>query len=374
MPVHNNNNISPFLLILLSSLLLLGLLFVSSASTETALANFGSPLYYFMRHSIYLSISLVAALIVMLLPIKLWYQASSWLLLIAIILLIAVLLPGVGKTVNGSSRWINLIFFQFQASELARLFLVIYIGAYLFRHEHQVRQGWKFLLQPTLILSIACLLLLQEPDFGSCILLISTIMTMFFMAGMRIRECAIVIGIVIITGVCLAILSPYRLERILTLLDPWAVRFDSGYQIVQALIAVGSGDWLGNGLGNSVQKFSYLPESYTDFIFSVLVEEMGTLGGIALISMYLLVALKILSIAKAAHDRQKYFASYVASGICIAFIMQVFLNIGVAIGLLPTTGMPLPFISYGGTNLLVNCISMAIIIRINFENHFVDTC
>ncbi len=369
MQQNNSVSISLLLLFLVTTLLLAGLLFVSSASTETSLAYFGTPFNYFIKHSIYLILGISLAFLIMTIPINVWYNFSYLFLLLAIILLIAVFVPGLGKSVNGASRWLDLVFLQIQASEVSRLLLIIYISAYLYRHEHNISQRLSVVMQPLLILTIIGILLILEPDFGSLILLCVTVLAMLFIAGMRVSNFVIILSLLGIIAVCAIVFSPYRIQRVQTLLDPWSSQFDGGYQIVQALIALGNGNWIGQGLGNSIQKFSYLPEAYTDFIFSVIVEEIGVIGGIAIILIYLLMIVKILFIAKVAYLREKVFASFLVYGIGIAFSCQVFFNIGVAIGILPTTGMPLPLISYGGTSLIVNCIAIALVIRADIENN-----
>ena len=251
-------SINLILLFLLTALLLCGLLFVSSASTETSLAYFGNPFNYFIKHSVYLILGIILALVIITIPINIWYRGSYVFLFLAIVLLVAVFIPGIGKTVNGSSRWIDLFFFQFQASEISRLLFIIYISAYLYRHENKISQGSRFLMQPLLILTISSILLILEPDFGSLILLCVSILAMLVLAGMRVGDFLAIMSILLIVSVCSIVFSSYRMQRIQVLLDPWGNQFSGGYQIVQALIALGNGDWLGQGLGNSIQKFSYL--------------------------------------------------------------------------------------------------------------------
>ena len=283
------------------------------------------------------------------------------------VLLILVLVPGVGKGVNGSHRWLPLGPLNLQASEVAKFCMVIYMGGYLVRRLDEVRSSWKGIAKPTLPLGIFCILLYFEPDFGALVVLMGTVMGMIFLGGMRFSQFIMVISSVIALLVAVVGLQPYRVARLQSFLDPWSDPFGTGYQLSQAQIAFGRGEWFGTGLGNSVQKLFYLPEAHTDFVFSVLAEELGFIGAAALIIIYGVLIVNIFRIGRRAEKIKAFFKAYVCYGFGIIFAGQALINIGVNVGALPTKGLTLPLVSYGGSSLLVSCAMLAVILRVDYE-------
>lgn len=349
------------------ALLGLGFVMVSSASSEVAAAQSGNSLYYMIRHLIYLAIGFAAGGLVLLVPVASWQKNGGKLLIAAFILLVLVLVPGIGREVNGARRWIGFGIFNIQPSELAKLFTAIYLGGYLVRRQADVRSSWKGLFMPLIVLGLMAGLLLSEPDFGATVVLVGAGIVMLFLGGVSLwRFLPMVIGVLIIGGVVMT--SPaYRLKRLTNFIDPWADQFGAGYQLSQALIAFGRGEWLGVGLGNSVQKQFYLPEAHTDFVFAVLAEELGMVGALLTVALFVVVTLRALHIGLCAEKEQQYFSAYVAYGVAIQWIGQFLINIGVNVGLLPTKGLTLPFLSYGGSSLVLCCVSLALLLRIDWE-------
>jgi len=289
------------------------------------------------------------------------------LLLSAFAMLVLVLLPGVGVEVNGASRWINVGLFNVQVSELAKLFFIIYLASYLARHGEEVRTQISGFLKPIGLLVIAAVLLLLEPDFGATVVLAAIVMGMIFMAGVKLFQFGGVLGLGALLMAGMAVSSPYRMKRLTTFIDPWADPFDSGFQLTQSLIAIGRGEWFGVGLGASIQKLFYLPEAHTDFVFAVLAEELGLLGVCTIIVLYAVLVWRAFVIAAQAVKAENFFASYLAYGIGIWFGLQSFINIGVNMGLLPTKGLTLPLMSYGGSSMVVMCAAIALLLRIDYE-------
>jgi len=349
------------------ALLGLGFVMVSSASSEVAAAQSGNSLHYMIRHLIYLAIGFAAAGVVLLVPVSTWQKNGGRLLVAALVLLVLVLIPGIGREVNGARRWIGFGIANIQPSELAKLFTVIYLAGYLVRRQADVRNSWKGLLMPLIVLGLMAGLLLSEPDFGATVVLVGAGITMLFLGGVSLlRFLPMVVGVVVI-GVVVMTSQAYRLKRLTNFIDPWADQFGAGYQLSQALIAFGRGEWLGVGLGNSVQKQFYLPEAHTDFVFAVLAEELGMVGALLTVALFVLVTLRALYLGLCAEKAQQYFSAYVAYGLAILWIGQFLINIGVNVGLLPTKGLTLPFLSYGGSSLVVCCISLALLLRIDWE-------
>ena len=288
-------------------------------------------------------------------------------LLVAIVLLVLVLIPGLGKSVNGSQRWLRFGFMSFQVSELVKLFTIIYLAGYLVRRSELVKTELGAFLRPLVVIVLVGLLLLAEPDFGAAVVIVLTSMGMLFVGGVRFSQFGILIAVFSAAAALLITSSEYRMRRMTGFLDPWADPFDGGFQLSQALIAIGSGSWSGVGLGSSVQKLHYLPEAHTDFLFSIFAEESGFIGVVLLIILFSFVVWRSLSIAAEADTHGSKFASFVALGIGIWFGLQAFINIGVNMGLLPTKGITLPMMSYGGSSILVFSITFALLLRIDFE-------
>ncbi len=347
------------------ALLAIGLVMVGSASMDVSSATFGDPLRVVLKQFLFMGVGLFAMGLMMLLPIS-RMQQMSWLgLLLAFFLLVVVLI--VGREINGSVRWIPLGFFNLQASEVAKLCVVIYLAGYLVRHLEEVRTQWSGFIKPMLVMAGLALLLLAEPDLGALVVLTVAVMGMIFMAGARFHQFLVMIaGVIILIGLMIW-MEPYRMARITSYMDPWAHAFGSGYQLTQALIAFGRGAWLGEGLGNSIQKLFYLPEAHTDFVFAVLAEEFGVVGSLLLLALFLFVAWRSLQLGSRSEDKGLLFHGFVAYGIALLFASQALINIGVNTGLLPTKGLALPLISYGGSSLIVNCLAFGILLRIDFE-------
>jgi len=288
-------------------------------------------------------------------------------LIFSLFLLVLVLVPGIGKTVNGSTRWLPLGFINLQVSELVKLFLVIYVAGYLVRHGDAVRRSlWGF-LKPMMMVGIAGLLLLIEPDFGATVVIMGTVLAMTFLAGARFVQFISFVTLFVCAAMLLVVTSPYRMQRLTSFANPWADPFDSGFQLTQSLIAIGTGGWFGTGLGGSVQKLFYLPESHTDFLFAVLSEELGFIGVAVVILLFSMLFFRSLKIASQAEAAGNYFAAYMAYGIGIWLSMQAIINMGVNVGLLPTKGLTLPLMSYGGSSLVVSCMAIGLLMRIQYE-------
>jgi cell division protein FtsW len=355
------------LLLIVTSLISLGLVFVASASVTFAEASYGDGWFFVKRYSVFMVMGILAGLIIAAIPVSIWEQYGGLLLVVTLVLLVAVLIPGVGRKVNGSQRWLQLGTMTFQASEAVKFCMIIFFSSFLARKQFELQQDWRGLLKPLLVLSVVIFLLLLEPDFGTSVVLAGTVMGMLFIAGAKMWQFIILfIGSLMSLG-ALAYFSPYRLQRLVSFRNPWADQYDSGYQLTQSLIAFGRGEWLGLGLGNSVQKLFYLPEAHTDFIVAIIAEEMGLIGLLVLLVLFSLLIGKILLLSHQALSQGSMFIGYSAFGIAIMLAGQAFINIGVASGLLPTKGLTLPFISYGGSSLLVCCSMMGLVLRMGCE-------
>jgi cell division protein FtsW len=356
-----------WLLVAAVGLIGIGLLMVTSSSIVMSYRLFHTPFHYVLRQAIYLLAGLVAGIFVARVPLQKWYQWSPFLIIISFVLLVLVLVPGLGRQVNGSTRWLGFAGFGIQISELVKLLVIVYLAGYLVRRKEEVSYEVSGFIKPMFMLAIVAVLLLKEPDFGAVVVITMTALGMMFLAGVRIQHFVVLFSIVLIAFVALAVSSPYRMARITAFLNPWQHAFQSGYQLTQSLIAFGRGGWWGVGLGESVQKLFYLPEAHTDFIFAVMAEELGFMGVLVVIALYGLMVTRALLIGRRAQKMGELFAAYVAYGIGLWIAMQVLINIGVNTGLLPTKGLTLPFISYGGSSLLVMCIVLVVLFRIDHE-------
>lgn len=349
------------------SLALLGLVMVSSASITFADREIGHPFYYAIRQSIYIGFGVFVGALVFKLRLVDLERMGMTLLLLAFAMLLLVLVPGVGVEVNGASRWINAGLFRLQVSEPAKLFFIIYLAGYLAKYGDEVRSQISGFLKPLGLLAIAAVLLLAEPDFGATVVLAAIVMGMIFMAGVKLYQFGGMLGLGAVLMAGMAVSSPYRMTRLKTFMDPWADPFDTGFQLTQSLIAIGRGEWFGVGLGASIQKLFYLPEAHTDFVFAVLAEELGLFGVCTIIVLYSVLVWRAFSIAVQAAKANNLFASYLAYGLGIWFGLQSFINIGVNMGLLPTKGLTLPLMSYGGSSMVVMCMAIALLLRIDYE-------
>jgi cell division protein FtsW len=361
------DKVDSVLLITSLALLAIGLVMVTSASISVADRNLSSPFYYLQRQAIFIVIGLITAWFVYQIRLVQWEKSGMALLGFSLFLLTLVLLPGVGKEVNGSTRWISLGVFNLQVSEAVKLFLIIYIAGYLVRHGKAVRTSlWGF-IKPMMMVGLAALLLLLEPDFGATVVIIGTVLGMMYLGGVRFIQFISFLALFGAAAVLLVVSSPYRMERLTSFLNPWADPFDSGFQLTQSLIAIGTGGWFGTGLGGSVQKLFYLPESHTDFLFAVLSEELGFVGVCMIIVLYSVLFYRAVQIAVQAEKCGNHFAAYLAYGIGIWLAMQAVINMGVNMGMLPTKGLTLPLMSYGGSSLIISCMAIGLLLRIHYE-------
>lgn len=348
-------------------LISVGIVMVASSSLDFAAERYHDTWFFVRKQITFLAMGLVGGLVILAVPMSVWNKYSGLLLILAFFLLMAVLIPGIGKVVNGSRRWLSLGPFSMQASEIAKFCLIVYFASYLARRNEELRTQWSGFLKLTAVLLIIVLLLLLEPDFGSSVVISATLGCMMFVAGVPLAR-FLLLAISGVAGLALmAVASPYRWERLVAFMDPWATQFDSGYQLVQSLIAFGRGGWFGVGLGNSLQKLFFLPEAHTDFIFAIFTEEFGFIGAIALIGVFGFFLYRLVILFRRANEQEQFFSSYVVFGIGVMLAMQAFINMGVASGFLPTKGLTLPFISYGGSSLLITCGLMALVFRVNLE-------
>ncbi len=362
------------LLVTVFTLLGLGLVMVASASMSIAERQVGQAFYYVTRQGIYLSLGLLAAWVVMRIDLQIWFTLSSSLLLFGLLLLVLVLIPGIGVSVNGSMRWLRLGPFSLQASEVMKLMMIIYMAGYLVRHYEEVRTQVSGFLKPMLVLSLAAVLLLMEPDLGATVVVVLTALGMMFLADVKLRQFLVLILIVAGAFVVLAVSAPYRLARMTSFLDPWADQFNTGYQLTQALIAFGRGEWFGVGLGAGIQKLFYLPEAHTDFLFAVIAEELGLFGVLFVISLLSALVYRAMQIGREAQALKLQFGAYVAYGIGLWLAVQALISIGVNAGMLPTKGLTLPLMSYGGSSLLITCIAIGLLCRVHYENQRAVGC
>lgn len=355
-----------------SALLLLsiGLVMVYSASIAIAEAQFGPDRagYYLWRHSAYLGLGLIMGLIAFQVPMQVWQKYIAYLFMIGVLLLILVLVPGIGHEVNGSQRWISLYVVNIQPSEYIKFFMVLYAADYVNRKAADLNSLLKGFFPITIVLSIVGFLLLLEPDFGAFFVVSALVMSILFLGGASLKIFIGLIGILAIGLYQLIIRSEYRLGRIVAFMDPWADPYDKGYQLSHALIAFGRGEWLGVGLGGSVEKLFYLPEAHTDFLLSVLAEELGFAGVAVVIILFMWLITRAFVIGRLAAKLEHPFSALVAQGIGVWIGVQVLINMGVNMGVLPTKGLTLPLLSYGGSSITASCLALAVLLRIDWEN------
>lgn len=356
---------------LLSTLIVigcLGLVMVGSSSVAVADRMTGDPMYFFYRQTVYALIGLIIGFVVLHIPMRVLAANTFIMLAAGLALLALVLIPGIGHSVNGARRWLDFGPVSLQASEPARLLLVLYVAGYASRRQFDLATTWAGLFRPMVFLVIACFLMLLEPNFGAGAILITVAGIILFVAGARLFN-LVVLGVV--AAVALAALvfsSPYRMERLVSFADPWAHPFASGFQLTQSLIAIGRGHLFGVGLGNSVQKLSYLPETHTDFLFAIYAEEFGLVGSIVLIVLFAIVVWRGFVVAGRAIDVGQFFGGFLAYGLSGWLSLQAFVNIAVNMGLLPTKGLTLPLMSYGGSSLVMMCALCALILRVDMES------
>ena len=348
-----------------------GLVMVYSSSIATAEASRftgNNAAWFLARHGVFLCGALTAAIAVFLVPVRVWQGAAPWLFLASVALLVVVLIPGLGREVNGARRWLALPGVSVQPSELVKLAAVVYAADYTVR-KHSVLKSFKKGLLPMLaVMLLVSWLLLREPDFGALVVIAVTAFGILFLGGMNGRHFAALVGMLAVGFAGLVISSPYRMQRIFGFMDPWSDPFGKGYQLSHALIAFGRGEWLGVGLGASVEKLHYLPEAHTDFLLAVIAEELGFAGVALVIALFVWIVARAFAIGRRATLNERHFAALAAQGIGIWIGFQALVNMGVNMGLLPTKGLTLPLMSYGGSGLVVNFVAVALLLRIDWEN------
>ncbi|AHE66143.1 putative lipid II flippase FtsW [Legionella oakridgensis] len=359
-----------WLILAIVGLIIIGLMMVSSSSVMISTKYYHQPFHFLLRQVAYLFIGVLVALVIIRTDSSVWEKYSVPILLGCLFLLIIVLIPGIGRMVNGSRRWLAFGPIGIQVSELAKVTMIFYLSGYLVRQHQLVNQSIIGFIKPMIILGVFSFLLLLEPDFGATVVISVTTMAMLFLTGVKFRY---YIGLLLIVGGCLAALaisSPYRLSRVTAFLDPWADQFNTGYQLTQSLIAFGRGGWFGVGLGDSVQKLFYLPEAHTDFLFAVLAEELGLVGILLVLILYSILVFRGFMIGFNAYSLGRFFAAYTAYGITFWLGFQAAINMGVNAGLLPTKGLTLPLMSYGGASMMVCICVAALLLRIDHENRW----
>ncbi|MBT8102674.1 MAG: putative lipid II flippase FtsW [Gammaproteobacteria bacterium] len=359
--------LDPVLLAIVFALLFGGFVILASASISISDNAVGNPFFYVQRQLLAAAIGGVAGGICLFIPMRVWQSLSLLMLFAGLALLVLVLVPGIGYEVNGSTRWVRIGFMNLQVSEPARLCFLLYLAGYLVRRNKALREEFVGFLRPMLVLTLACVLLLKEPDFGAALVLLATALAMLFVAGARIRDFLVFFSTAVIAMGALALTSPYRMKRLTAFLDPWADPYDSGFQLTQSLIAIGRGEWFGVGLGDSVQKLFYLPEAHTDFVFAVFAEEFGLLGSLVLIALFLALLWRVFKLGRRAASSERFFEAYIAIGLGTWLGLQAFINVGVNMGLLPTKGLTLPLISYGRSSLIITMICVGLLLRIHHE-------
>lgn len=356
----------PLLIISSVALLVMGVVMISSASMDMAAETAGNSYHYVIRQLIFAGIGCFLALVAVNVPVA-WWERSGWLLLgVGLLVLVLVLTP-LGRTVNGSTRWIPFGLFNVQVSEVAKLCLIAYLAGYVVRRREELLHTWAGFLKPLAVLGVASMLLVIQPDFGATVVLVTAAAGMIFLSGVRLSRFMPLIGILVTLGIVLVVTQPYRLKRVVSYLDPWKDQFDSGYQLTQSLIAFGRGEWGGVGLGNSIQKLFYLPEAHTDFIFAIIAEEFGLLGSLIVLGLFTVLVVTGFVIARRAELANMPFAACFSYGITLLIGLQAGINMAVSTGLLPTKGLTLPLVSYGGSSLMITCVSLGVLARVEME-------
>jgi cell division protein FtsW len=365
--VNRVRHLDSGLLLSALGLLLLGLIMVASASVAVAEKHTGETFYYFYRQLAFAAAGLGIGVALFNVPMRQWQKSGFLLLVLALVVLTLVFLPGIGREVNGARRWLDLGPVNLQASEVARLCLLIYLASYAVRRNEEIRTRLRGLLKPALPLGLACALMLLEPDYGAAVILLAVSLILLFMAGARLHHLGLLFSVLAAGAVVLALSSPYRMRRLVSFTDPWEHPFESGFQLTQSLIAIGRGEWTGVGLGNSVQKLLYLPETHTDFLFAVLAEELGLFGALVVMLLFGVLVWRGFVIASRALKADQRFSAYLAYALASWVGLQAYVNIAVNMGLLPTKGLTLPLMSYGGSSLIVMLAVIAILLRIDHE-------
>lgn len=359
--------VDPVILVSAISLLLFGIVMVASASSEISARLHGAPLAMFLKHVIYVGVAVSTGAVALNVPIGVWHRLAWPLLALSVILLALVLVPGIGREVNGSTRWIAVGGFSLQGSEFVKLFVVVFTAAWLVRLGDAIGASFLGMIKPIAVPAALVVLLLAQPDFGASVVIMGTVLGMVFLAGAALVHFLPMIAACVVIAGSLIVLQPERLDRLIAFTDPWAHQFEGGYQLTQALIAFGRGEWFGLGLGNSIQKLFFLPEAHNDFLFSIIAEELGVIGALAVIVGFSCLVLRAAWIGRIAEIRGEKFHAFLAYGIALLLGIQSAINVGVNTGLLPTKGLTLPLMSYGGNSLIVSCVLVGILLRIEWE-------
>ncbi|MDH3325787.1 MAG: putative lipid II flippase FtsW [Gammaproteobacteria bacterium] len=363
-------SVDPVIFLCSLALLVIGLVMMTSASITAADNTFGDPFYYSQRQLFFIAIGLSCGYLIWRLPLKTWDTLRPMLLVLGILLLVIVLIPGVGQVVNGSARWIRMGSFNVQVSEIVKILMIVFLAGYLSKHRESLMQSSRAVILPMVILSVVATLLLFEPDLGATVVIFATGLSMLLLAGVRVKVFLFLLAVAAAGFFLLAYTSPYRLVRLTAFINPWDDPFNSGFQLSQSLIAFGRGEWFGVGLGESVQKLFYLPEAHTDFLFAVIAEELGVMGALTIIVLYTGIAWRALFIGRAAQKCDQHFAAFIAYGVGCWLVFQAYVNIGVNMGVLPTKGLTLPLMSYGGSSIVMSLIAIALLMRADYELRF----
>ena len=356
------------LLSLFSVLSFSGLLILASASVHFSDSIYGNPSAIFNRQLIYFFLGLFGLLIFFILPLNFWIDYDRLLITLGFILLLLVFVPGIGFEVNGANRWIRVAGFGLQPSEVMKFLSILYVSCYSVRRIKEIQSHWIGFFRPAIIIVSIISIILIQPDLGSSAVIFASVLGVLFIAGVKIKQFFIVAFLGVVAVTMMIVFVPWRWERIISFIDPWSDPWGSGYQLTLSLMSIGRGDWFGVGLGQGLMKMGYLPDAHTDFIFSVIVEELGILGGFTIVSLLFALSFRIFFIGRESLLRKNFFGFYFSYGVALLLGLHTFINVGVACGLLPTKGLTLPLISAGGTNLIIVCLMIGLILRIDYEN------
>ena len=356
------------LLSLFSVLSFSGLLILASASVHFSDSIYGNPSAIFNRQLFYFFLGLFGLLIFFILPLNFWIAYDRLLITLGFILLLLVFVPGIGFEVNGANRWIRVAGFGLQPSEIMKFLSILYVSCYSVRRIKEIQSHWIGFFRPAIIIVSIISIILIQPDLGSSAVIFTSVLGVLFVAGVKIKQFFIVAFLGFVAVTLMIVFVPWRWERIISFIDPWSDPWGSGYQLTLSLMSIGRGDWFGVGLGQGLMKMGYLPDAHTDFIFSVIVEEMGILGGFTIVSLLFGLSFRIFFIGRESLLRKNFFGFYFSYGVALLLGLHTFINVGVACGLLPTKGLTLPLISAGGTNLIIVCLMIGLILRIDYEN------
>ena len=367
----NQFDFSKIDLILLSLFFVLsfsGLLILASASVHFSDSIYGNPSAIFNRQLFYFFLGLFCLLIFFILPLNFWTSYDRLLITLGFILLLLVFVPGIGFEVNGANRWIRVAGFGLQPSEIMKFLSILYVSCYSVRRIREIQSHWIGFFRPAIIIVSIISIILIQPDLGSSAVIFASVLGVLFVAGVKIKQFFIVALLGLVAVTLMIVFVPWRWERIISFIDPWSDPWGSGYQLTLSLMSIGRGDWFGVGLGQGLMKMGYLPDAHTDFIFSVIVEEMGILGGFIIVALLFGLSFRIFYIGRESLLRKNYFGFYFSYGVALLLGLHTFINVGVACGLLPTKGLTLPLISAGGTNLIIVCLMIGLILRVDYEN------